>query len=140
MERGCIYSQRRTGKDVHLGRLFGIMVEKGSELNEDDPLRKYKYSVVFQGNRVIDQDWQAAIFQDLGSSPAGMEASKATDAYGCFPGHDIEQADATQAYVQAFLEGKETWVEMPQEVSTTTMLTSTCFILRPENLCSPGHV
>ena len=106
---------RRTKQDVHLGRLFGIMVEKGSELLENDPLRKYKYRVVFQGNRVIDQDWQAAIFQDLGSSPAGMEASKATDAYGCFAGHDIEQADATQAYVQAYLEGKETWVELPQE-------------------------
>ena len=27
---------RHTGNDVHLGRLFGIMVGKGSELSEDD--------------------------------------------------------------------------------------------------------
>ena len=56
--------------------LFGIMVEKGSELAKGDARRKYKYRVVFQGNRVINQNWEAALFQDLGSSPATMEASK----------------------------------------------------------------
>ena len=82
------------------------MVEKGSELAEGDPNRKFKYRVVFQGNNVVTQNWEAALFQDLGSSPASMETSKAADAYGSMLGHDLQQADAEQAYVQAFLEGR----------------------------------
>ena len=65
-----------------------------------------KYRVVFQGNNVVTQNWETALFQDLGSSPASMEAGKAVDAYGCMMGHDIEQADAEQAYVQAYHEGE----------------------------------
>ena len=106
---------RQNGTIVNLGRIFGIMVLKGSELPEDHPLQKYKYRVVFQGNNVVDQDWAAAIFQDLGSSPASMEAAKMTDAYSCLPGHALEQADAEQAYVQAKLEGHETWICLPGE-------------------------
>ena len=90
------------------------MVEKGFELPVGDPRRKYKYRVVFQGNNVVDQHWETAIFQDLGSSPASMEAGKMADAYGSFPGHDMQQADAEQAYIQAWLEGEETWVELPE--------------------------
>ena len=95
--KDVIHSARRDKRTIHLGRMFGIMVEKNHELPKDDPNRKYKYRVVFQGNNVFDQDYEAAIFQDLGSSPASMEASKNIDCYGCFPGHDIEQADAEQA-------------------------------------------
>ena len=98
-----------------MGRLFGICVEKGSELPETDPRRKYKYRVVFQGNRVVNQSWEAAIFQDLGSSPASMESGKAVDAYGCFQGHSCQQADAEQAYVQAELRGNKTWIALPPE-------------------------
>ena len=72
-------SARRGGTTVHLGRIFGIMVLKGSELPKNDPNRKYKYRVVFQGNNVVDQDWSAAKLQDLGSTPASMELSKLTD-------------------------------------------------------------
>ena len=53
--------------------------------------------------------------QDLGSSPASMGASKSADAYGSLPGHDVEQADAEQAYVQARLEGHETSIRLPDE-------------------------
>ena len=70
---------------------------------------------MFQGNNVVDQDWTVAIFQDLGSAPANMEAGKAADAYGCFPGHATQQADAEQAYIQAELIGPETWVALPPE-------------------------
>ena len=105
---------RRNNTKVHLGRIFGLMVEKGSELLKGDPRRRYKYRVVFQGNNVVDQHWETAIFQDLGSSPASMEAGKMADAYGSFPGHNLQQADAEQAYIQANLEGEETWVELPE--------------------------
>ena len=106
---------RSKGATVHLGRIFGIMVEKGSELAVGDPNRKFKYRVVFQGNNVVTQNWEAALFQDLGSSPASMEASKAADAYGSMLGHDLQQADAEQAYVQAYLEGEDTWICLPPE-------------------------
>ena len=78
---------RKHGDEIHLGKVFGIMVEKNHELSVDDPNRKFKYRVVFQGNNVCDQDYAAAVFQDLGSSPASMEASKNIDCYGCFLGH-----------------------------------------------------
>lgn len=114
-EWGEIVHTARRKQQVHLGRIFGIMVEKGSELPKDDPARKFKYRVCFQGSNVVDQNWEAALFQDLGSSPAGMEASKAADCYGSFAGNDVEQSDAEQAYVQAFLEGVETWISLPDE-------------------------
>ena len=99
-------------KEIHMGRLFGICVEKAAELPKSDPRRKYKYRVVFQGNNVITQNWEAALFQNLGSNPATMEAGKAADCVGCMDGNDCEQADAEQAYVQADLKGVETWVAL----------------------------
>ncbi len=81
---------RKNGTEVHMGYLFGICVEKNSELRAGHPSRKYKGRVVFQGNRVKNQDYQAAIFQDLGSAPATMAASRAADCFGCAPGNVIE--------------------------------------------------
>ncbi len=42
-----------------------------------------------------------------------METGKIADAYGCFPGHSVEQADAEQAYVQADIQGTGAWVYLP---------------------------
>jgi hypothetical protein len=78
--------------------MFGIMVERNYELDIYGSHRKYKYRGALQGNSVFDQDYESAISQDLGSSPALVEASKDIDCYGCLPGHNIEQADAEQAY------------------------------------------
>ena len=44
-----------------------------------------------------------------------MEAARAADAYGCFPGHASQQCEAEQAYTQAFLRGTETWVRLPKD-------------------------
>ena len=60
--------------------VFGIVVEKNHELDPKDPRRKYKGRAVFQGNHVRDQDGNWALFADLGSSPATMEAARAADA------------------------------------------------------------
>ena len=63
-----------------MGRLFGLCVIKGAEL-DDTPAnwatgrKKYKYRVVFQSNRVVDQDMKAQ-FQDMGSAPATIEAPR----------------------------------------------------------------
>ena len=46
-----------------------------------------------------------ALFAEMGSSPASMEAAKLLDAYGSQPGYSKEQADAVQAYVQALFKG-----------------------------------
>ena len=54
---------------IHIGRVFGIRVEKASELPKDDPRRKFKYSAVFQGNNIVTQNWEAAMFQDMGCNP-----------------------------------------------------------------------
>ena len=86
-----------SGNGVHLVKVFGAMVERNHELSAGDPNRKCKYCVVFQSDSFRDQDYAAAIFQDLGSSPASMEATRDIDCYGCFPGHSIDQADAEQA-------------------------------------------
>ena len=76
----------------HLGALFGICVEKGSELPDGDPRKKYKYRVVFQGNRVVDQNMDEAQFADLGSAPATVEAARLCILKGLLPGKKIEQA------------------------------------------------
>ena len=92
---GVAEEARNQGKKMHVGMICELCVEKNSELSPDQ--RKYKGRVVFQGNRVCNQNWEAAVFQNLGSSPASMEAGKAVDAWGCIEGHDTMQADAEQA-------------------------------------------
>ena len=100
---------------AHVGRLFAIMVEKNSELPEGQPDRKYKGRVVFQGSQVKDENWDNAMFSELSSSPATMQAAKACDCYVISKCNAIEVADAEQAYTQANLEGTKTWVRLPRE-------------------------
>ena len=96
-----------------MGYLFGICVEKNVEL--DVSLLKFKGRVVFQGNQVYEQSHNYASFQDLGSSPATLQAAKAVDFFGRLPGHVIDIADAEQAYIQAEMEGDPSWVCLPPE-------------------------
>jgi hypothetical protein len=103
---------RKNNTTMHVGLIFEICVEKGSELAPNDPNRKYKGRVVFQGNNVKDENWNTALFQELGSSPATMEAGKACDAFGLAAGHTVGQADA---YIHAQLKGVPTWVRLPRE-------------------------
>ena len=63
---------------VHTGFMFDFCVEKNSGMAPEK--RKYKGRAVFQGNAVVDQNYDAAIFQDLCSQPTAMEAPKAADA------------------------------------------------------------
>ena len=81
---------RRQSKTIHAGRIFGLCVEKSSELPKDDPRRKFKYRVVFQGNQVVAQNWEMSVFQDMGSNPYSMQSGKSADCYGCMPGHTTE--------------------------------------------------
>ena len=88
---------RKKNTKAHVGMIFDICVEKGSELPKGDPGGKVKGRVVFQGNNVQDESWNTALFQELRSSPATVEAGKACDAFGLAPGHAVQQADAEQA-------------------------------------------
>ena len=81
---------------VHVGRLFPILVEKNFELDQDDPLRKFKGRVVFDGSYVRDQDRDVALFQELSSCPATMQAGKAADCHGCLPGRAWGREDMDQ--------------------------------------------
>ena len=97
---------------VHVGKIFEICVEKGSELPQGDPMRKFKGRTVFQGNNVKDEAADVALFAELGSSPANMEAGKALDAYGSMPGNRTSQGDGKQAYAQALMQGILTWIRL----------------------------
>ena len=67
------------------------MVEKNYEFALDEPKRKFEYRVVVQGNQVHTQNLEVAMFQDLGSSPASMEAEKAVQAFGFFRGMTLSK-------------------------------------------------
>ena len=112
--RSIVEEARRKGETVHLGRIFEACYEKGSELSADDPRRKYKGRAVFQGNNVRDQDSDHALFAELGSSPASVEAAKLLDAFGSQPGFSKAQADAIQAYIQAIFTGVPTRLSLPR--------------------------
>ena len=90
-------------------------MEKNSELTPGNPACKHKGRVVFQGNRVKDQNLDVTLFQDLGSNPATMEVARAADFFGAVEGDPTEVADAEQAYTQADVQGPPTWVCLPRE-------------------------
>ena len=98
---------------VHLGSLCELIYLKGSELPKGHKDRKLQGRIVFLGDRVRGQFGLAAIFEELSSSPAGMEASRFCDFYGrCF-GNVIDQADAVQAYTQSELPPGTTYIKLP---------------------------
>ena len=106
----------RDNINVHFARIFDLCVEKGSELPVGHKDRKFKGRAVLQGDQVKDANWEAALFQDLSSSPAAIEASRAADLYGMLEGNDIMVADADQAYTQSYLDSDiVTWVSIPRE-------------------------
>ena len=49
---------RLTKEEVHVGIVFGLVVEKNTDLIAGDPRRKFKDRVVFQGNNVENQNWE----------------------------------------------------------------------------------
>ena len=73
---------RRNRVKVYIGRIFSTCVEKWSELPDGHKDRKFNGRIVFMGNEVRDEYHEYAIFQDLSSSPAALEAAKALDAFG----------------------------------------------------------
>ena len=121
-KRDIIKESHETGTTHHFAELFDICVEKGSELPLGDKNRKFKGRVVFRGNRVRDTSNEVAMFQELGSNPATMTASRMADVKGLVEGYVIQIADAENAYVQCDLrelqglipDYKPCWVSLPK--------------------------
>ena len=63
----------------------------------------------------FDQKCDCVIFQDLGRALATLQAAKASDFFGCLPGHSLEIADADQACIQAEMKGDPTLICLPPE-------------------------
>ena len=77
--------------------IFDVCAEKGSELGEEAweaGQRKSIGRAVFEGDLVKVESSDAALFNELGSSPASMAAGKAVGALCLRKGCVIEQADA----------------------------------------------
>ncbi|OLQ00456.1 hypothetical protein AK812_SmicGene16906 [Symbiodinium microadriaticum] len=79
---------KKKGQKVHMARVHGLIYEKNYQLKEDDPARKFKGRGVLLGDQVKDQNMEAALFQDLGNSPATLDASRWADYYGEAVLHD----------------------------------------------------
>jgi hypothetical protein len=115
-EWATVRREARLSEEVaNVGMVFGICVEQNPELPEADVRRKFKVRAVFLGKKLSDEDGNRAIFQELGSCPASLEAARCADCYGLAPGNEVLQADAEQAYTQALLTGATTWVRLPRD-------------------------
>ena len=88
---------------------------KGAELADGDPEKKFKGRAVLDGSWVKGENYEVALFNEMGSSPASMQAGKAVDCFGLQPGYCIQQADAEAAYTQCDLTGTPTWVRLPDD-------------------------
>lgn len=93
------------GEDVHLGRIAELCFQKGSELSDDDPKKKYKGRHVFLGSDVKDQNFEWAVFEKLSSAPANFEAARTVDALGLMAGYERTKSDVISAYTQEFFGG-----------------------------------
>ena len=85
-------------------------------MDDSDPRKIFKCCAVLDGSWVKYENYDVALFNEMGSSPASMQAGTAVDAFGLQPEFDIEQADAEAAYTQCDLKGIETWVRLPEDI------------------------
>jgi hypothetical protein len=55
---------------------------KGAELADGDPEKKFKGRAFLDGSWVKDENYEVALFNEMGSSPAIIQAGKAVDCFG----------------------------------------------------------
>ena len=96
-----------------------LCFQKGSELEAVDPGQVYKGRHILLGDQVADNQFDTAQFQELGSSPPSMMASRVIDAWSLFAGYIMTQSDACSACTQWFIgggrdKGLPTWVSLPR--------------------------
>ena len=106
----------RKGEEIHMARVHGICVEKHSELPKEDKRRKFKGRGVLLGNQVKNQNFETALFQDLGNSPASFESSRWADMFGCLPGAQRSTGRRHPSVHSGIPNRRSTcWVELPDE-------------------------
>ena len=114
--RDVIREAHACGKTVQFGRVHALCNEKkNEELPIGHPNRKFKGHLVFLGNNVINQDFESAIFADLGNAPSSLESGRLADAYGASKGNSSQVADAIQAYLQSEMKGVPCWITLPDD-------------------------
>eukprot|EP00959_Pyramimonas_sp_CCMP1952_P411573 8624598-Pyramimonas_sp.AAC.1 len=89
--------------------VLALGMKRNSEFPAGHKDRKHEGRVVFDGSGVRDPNREAALFQELSSSPVTMQASKAAYTLGKFEGRDTQRAEAKQACTQSKLGGTPTW-------------------------------
>ena len=108
VERSVAARKARTsGVETHFGFVFAIVSEKHAELKRGPGEQELKARLVFSGNRITTEFGQHALFSELASAPATMTATRATICFGSQPGYTVEVVDATSAYLQAYLDGRD---------------------------------
>ncbi len=104
---------------VFFAMIAELCFQKGSELEDGHPGKVYKGRHVLLGDQVVCNEFDTAQFQELGSSPPSMMASRVIDAWSLFKGYIMTQSDAFSAYTQWFIgggrdKGVPTWVSLPR--------------------------
>ena len=107
-------------KNDLVGTLFAIMGEKNTEDGVLPHLRKYKARVVFAGNNIQTASGTQAheLFQEVSQTLAAMGSVRAPLGIAALQGHIPKVRDATQAYIQARIDGPDkprTWVRLPRQ-------------------------
>ena len=117
---------RDQGKEIHLGFLFGFMVQKGAEFEPGDPRQKYKYPVVLRGNDIKDQSFEVALFQEMATTPTTLEASRFCDLLGLLPGNATQGRDVEQAYLLAKMKAQRLMLCSQKNYGVTKCITCEC--------------
>ena len=106
---------QRSDVKVHFGQLMSLASVKFEELAKH--LRKMKGRILYRGDCAKDERGAAAVYQDLGATPASIQGLNNCLAYGSLIGHSTTTADAIKAYVPALLKSKyQTWITLPPEL------------------------
>ena len=100
--------------EAHFARLFGLSSIKNYESpNISDHVHKGR--IVLGGDKIKTADGQWAIFNDVGSMPSTMAASRVAIAMkSLHPEWELLQSDCERAYIQAEITGPITYVRLPK--------------------------
>jgi hypothetical protein len=100
--------------DAHVGSIFPLVGVKNFE-SMDPNEHRWKGRVVLGGDRIKKANGQWAIFEDVGSTPASMQATRIAIALdAAVKMYQLLQSDCIRAYVQALLSGPKTFIRMPK--------------------------
>ncbi len=107
--------QNKKGKRCILGEYLRSVPLKVVNCQRATPTASTKVEPLFRGITCLtNQVTIFAIFAEMSSSPASMEAAKILDAQGSQACHSKKQADARQAYTRAIFTGIPTLLRLPR--------------------------